>query len=249
MAYDSTLINPKALQPVKRYVDIVFCLALTSSMEKYLPTIKHAIKVFYKYISEKADYTHPVPDELRVRIIGFNSTELSAQSSLVESEFFAIPRHINEFNLFLDELKTASTDGFKNNALHAIAMAMKSNWHKYKDADLEKNRHIIVVISDSASISLEETNNKNSYKENLPKNYDEMLLAWLSQVENYTHLYPYAMDQIAERLVIFAPEDAYPWSDMAEEFDYAAVAPFSMDMFLGDDSNFNELIRIVCNFK
>ena len=35
------------------------------------------------------------------------------------------------------------------------------------------------------------------------------------------------MDKLAERLVIFAPEDAYPWSDMIEDIDYAAFVPIS----------------------
>lgn len=249
MAFDSTLINPKAFQPVKRCVDIVFCIALASSMEKYLPAIKRTIKTFYKYISENADYTHPAPNELRVRIIGFDSTELSARSSLVESEFFTIPRQIDEFHLFLDELKTTTTDGFKNNALHAMAIAMKSNWHKNEDVDWDRSRHIIVVISDSVSMSLEEINNKNSQKSDFPQNYDEMLSAWANQVENYPHLYPYAMDRMAERLIAIVPENDYPWCDMSEEFDYAMTAPFSMNMFFGGKSSFNELIRIVCNFK
>ena len=59
------------------------------------------------------------------------------------------------------------------------------------------------------------------------KNYNELYEAWCGQGTCMDNGESYTMDKNAERLVIFAPEDAYPWSDMAEEIDYAAVVPIS----------------------
>lgn len=35
------------------------------------------------------------------------------------------------------------------------------------------------------------------------------------------------MDKRAKRLIVFAPEEFYPWSDMSEDFDYTALFPIS----------------------
>ena len=56
----------------------------------------------------------------------------------------------------------------------------------------------------------------------------------------------YAMNKNAERLVIFAQEDAYPWSDMAEEIDYVAVVPVSEG---GGCAELNRdlILEVLCN--
>lgn len=220
------------------YVDIVFCVCITSSMKSYLSHIKNVVNNFYDYICCKYDYYYSgFPDQLRIKIIGFGSTENSGCNSLVESEFFLIPQQQDILSQYLDTLEVTDAYGLKNNALYAMTKALYSDWHRIKDISTEKTRQIVVMMSDRASLSFEELNdtdwNFDIDHNKLPQNYMDFYYAWnptgYPLGGSYTN--NYGIDKRAGRLVLIVPENEYPWEDMSEEFDYAAVVPFSGEIF------------------
>ena len=79
-----------------------------------------------------------------------------------------------------------------------------------------------VIFTDASAHPLEKASGGVSeyYPKDMLKSYNELYEAWCGQ-----GVPAYSMNKDAERLVIFAPEDSYPWSEMAEEIDYAAVVP------------------------
>lgn len=240
---DKKYINPKALERVTNYADIVFCIGISSSMENFLPKIKHAICTFYDSIYQnKGNPKYRFPDQLRIKIIGFGSTEQSPESILLESEFFLIPQQLETLSAFLNNIATTGNEGVKDNALNALTAAMRSDWCQIKDAAIERARHVIVVISDKVALPIEELIRNESLTHNLgskpPQSYEELYLAWSNQIDGHPHLRPYTMDHLAQRLVCFVPENGYPWCDIAEEFDYAAVIPISEEIFTDTEWSF-----------
>lgn len=230
------------------YVDMVFCVCITSNMKNYLPFIKTVINHFYDYICCKYNYGYSgFPDQLRIKIIGFGSTENSRCNSLVESEFFLIPQQRDVLSQYLDTLEVTDAYGLKNNALYAIAKAMNSDWHRIKDLETEKNRQIVVMMSDSASLSFEELNDTgwdfDIDHNKSPQNYNDFYYAW--QPTGYpldgSYTNRCSIDKRAGRIVLIVPENEYPWEDMSEEFDYTIVVPFSGEI-LSDKNCIGEVL-------
>jgi len=60
------------------------------------------------------------------------------------------------------------------------------------------------------------------YPDGMLKNYNDLYNAMCGQSED-----EYNMDQRYKRLIIFVPEDAYPWTDMNNEIDYTTFVPIS----------------------
>ena len=133
-----------------------------------------------------------------------------------------MPEEKKLFHDFVASLEAIGGGDEPESALEAMALAMKSDWVKVSDLNKEKARNAIVIFTDASAHPLEKASGGVSeyYPKDMLKSYNELYEAWCGQ-----GVPAYSMNKDAERLVIFAPEDSYPWSEMAEEIDYAAVVP------------------------
>ena len=224
----------EALGGVTKYVDIVFCIDVTYGMTPIINTVKDLTLNFYDDFFRamplsKQSLKKPSIKQLRVKVIAFRDYYCDGPYAMEESDFFELPKQKNEFRNFVASLEAKGGGDEPENALEAMALAMKSDWVRVTNPNTEKARNVVVIFTDASAHPLEKSIDGVSeyYPADMLKNYNELYEAWCGQGTCLDNGESYTMDKNAERLVIFAPEYAYPWSDMAEEIDYAAVVPIS----------------------
>lgn len=219
-----------ALGGVTTYVDIVFCIDVTASMAPIINTVKNlTLDLYDDLIANMREKNNRIVKQLRVKVIAFRDYYCDGPYAMEESKFFTLPEQKNEFRKFVSSLEAKGGGDEPENALEAMALAMKSDWVKVTNPNNEKARNVVVIFTDASAHPLEKSADGVSeyYPSDMLKNYNELYEAWCGQGSCMDNSQSYTMDKMAERLVIFAPEDAYPWSEMSEEIDYAAVVPIS----------------------
>lgn len=214
-----------ALGSITTYVDIVFCIDCTGGMSPIINTVKNlTLDLYDDLIKTMANTYQRRVEQLRVKVIAFRDYYCDGNQALKESRFFSLPDDKKDFHDFVASLEAKGGGDEPENALEAMALAMKSDWVKVSDPNREKARNAVVIFTDASAHPLEKAAGgvPENYPSDMLKSYNELYEAWCGQGKA-----EYSMNRDAERLVIFAPEDSYPWSDMAEEIDYAAVVPIS----------------------
>lgn len=223
------------LYGIPAYVDIVFCVDVTRSMAPMLNAIKHLMLDFYDDLVESMHTKYErIVQQLRVKVIAFRDYYCNGPYAMEESSFFTLPEQKNEYRNFVASLKVMDGGDEPENALEAIALAMKSDWTRVSNYNSETARNIIIVFTDAPAHPLEKSADGVSdfYPADMLKNYEELYEAWsdlapLGSDSRLIGLDPYRMDLIAERLLVFAPEDDYPWSDILSDFIHTASVPIS----------------------
>lgn len=208
---------------IDTYMDIVFCIDITGSMQPTIDTVKNfATSLYDDLIPFMLKEAHREVKALRVKIIGFRDFYWDGKYALEESEFFKLPEQNQEFKDFVSSLEATGGYDDPESSLEALALAMKTDWVKISDLSTQRARHVIVLFTDDAAHKFEEVESYTgaNYPDGMPKSYNELLMAWNGQGNREM-----SMNQRAKRLIAFAPEESYPWSDMAEDFDRAVFLP------------------------
>ena len=218
---DISVIKQDALGAISTKVDIVFCIDVTGSMAPTIQKVKDLTLSLYDELISTMDneYQRRV-DQMRVKVFAFRDYYCDGSSSMSESDFFILPDEKTKFHDFVSKLEACGGGDEPENSLEALALAMKTDWVKVSDPNTEKARNVIVLFTDASAHPLEKAaESKNCYyPDNMLANYNELYEAWQGQGKT-----EYSMNKDAKRLIIFAPEDSYPWNDIAEEFDNTAV--------------------------
>ena len=211
-------------------------------MAPIINTVKNlTLDLYDDLITNMCEKNNRIVKQLRVKVIAFRDYYCDGPYAMEESKFFMLPEQKTEFRNFVASLEGKGGGNEPENVLEAMALAIKSDWVRVTNPNTEKARNVIVIFTDASAHPLEKSTDGVSeyYPTDMLKNYNELYEAWCGQGSCMDNRESYTMDKMAERLVIFAPEDAYPWSDMAEEFDYAATVPISAvkeDAELGRDT-------------
>lgn len=216
----------EALQGIKTNADIVLCIDLTGSMSPIINQIKTLSTKFYdKLIENMRTNCGRVINQLRVKVIGFRDFYCDGKYALEESEFFNLPEQTDEFHDFVEKLEAKGGGDEPENAMEALALAMKSDWVTTENYNTEKIRNVIILFTDASAHPLEkEAGHKPAdYPKDMLGTYQELYDAWNNPQASCGGESKYNMDPRAERLIIFAPEDAYPWTDISDEFRNTAV--------------------------
>lgn len=227
---DKPTIVQDALHGVTTYVDIVFCIDVTQSMTPIIDTVKNlTLDLYDDLITDMRESNNRIVRQLRVKVIAFRDYYCDGPYAMEESKFFTLPDQKTEFRNFVASLEAKGGGDVPENALEAMALAMKSDWVRVTDSNTEKARNVIVIFTDASAHPLEKSADGVSehYPTDMLKNYNELYEAWCGQGSCMDNSESYTMDKMAKRLIIFVPEDVYPWSDMAEDFEYASVVPIS----------------------
>ena len=210
---------------IDTFMDIVFCIDITGSMQPTIDKVKgFATSLYDDLIPFMLKVAHREVKALRVKVIGFRDFYCDGKYALEESDFFKLPEQNQEFKNFVSSLEAKGGGDDPENSLEALALAMKTDWVKINDLNTQRSRHVIVLFTDDAAHRFEEaeTYTGTNYPEGMPKSYKELLMAWNGQGD-----ISLSMDKRAKRLIVFAPEESYPWSDMQEDFENAVFLPMA----------------------
>ena len=185
-------------------VDIIMCIDATGSMAPIINEVKSNALSFYQKFVDAMDENDKTVDQLRIKVIVFRDYICDSEP-MVESEFFTLPAQNNAFRRFVDEIEAAGGGDTPENALEAIALALKSKW----TTGGSKRRHAILVFSDAPALALNERADCPNYPTNLPKNLAQLGAWWegMDQSMDSTYQAEYG------RLVAFVPKVA-PWTEL-----------------------------------
>lgn len=217
-AVETVLSNAQA-GGLKYNVDICFVVDATASMGELIGTVQSNILKFYPDLIAKADEKGKHIDQLRIKVITFRNYEYDGPQAITESPFFMLgnsaqrPNEENELRRYVENIRAeggsgSRSEGFRENGLEALAKAMQSDWDKGGD----KRRHVIVLFSDIAPMTLEEMQSKSvpEYPKNMPKNMDELTDMWDAPQGAL-------MARASKRLVLFAP-DCEIWDEISSNW-------------------------------
>lgn len=218
--FDDGLIQQGGLGTLDVYADMVYCLDLTSSMKPIIDKVKATALTLHNDLQNvmTTNYQRSIK-QLRIKVIGFRDAYCDGSKSFEISRFYYLPEEAAEFKSFVDSLEAKGGGDIPENALEALALAMKSDWCQTIDSSIRK-RHIIVMFTDACAHPLEKSKDgkDENYPDGMPEDYSELVDWWCNQgrLASGTSV---EMDQIAKRLAIYAPEGSTPWTDIAEDFD------------------------------
>ena len=185
-------------------VDIVMCIDATGSMAPIINEVKNNAMEFHKRFIEAMDENDKEVGELRIKVIVFRDYICDSEP-MVESPFFTLPDQNADFKSFVSSIEACGGGDEPENALEAIALALKSKW----TTSGSKRRHVVLVFSDASALELGEREGCPNYPTGLPKNIAQ-LGAWWEGTDQYLSSTYQAK---AGRLVAFVPNKK-PWTDL-----------------------------------
>ena len=206
-------------------VDIVFCVDVTSGTSPIINSVKAIARNLYDSIIIESQKKLKHVKQLRVKVIAFRDYYCDGPYAMEESKFFILPAENNEFYNFVSSLEARGGGDEPENALEAIALAMKSNWACEGSAS-EIARNIIVVFTDASAHPFEKTSKVAIefypyYPTDMIGTYGEFIDEWQGArpLGGRDYWSKYAMDNHAKRMIVYAPCGAYPWDDLEDDLE------------------------------
>ena len=186
----------------RKHIDLVLCIDQGAEMP-ILNGVKDTLKNFYGKYAEMCDDNGTSYAQIRVKLILFSDL---AYSPIRETDFFSLPEQTEELERFVDTIVRVPGGDEPQNALEAIALALKSDW---VTGDVKK-RHIIAVFTEASAHPLGKRACYPSYPDEMPKDLDE-LIRLIDGTDGATvgSYYPKRAN-----LICFCP-DEYPWNDQS----------------------------------
>ena len=123
-----------------------------------------------------------------------------------ESQFFTLPDDNEAFKAFVSGIEAQGGGDAPENALEAIALALKSDW----TTGGSKRRHAILVFSDAPALPLGARADSPSYPAGMPKDIAQLGAWWECTDQTLGSTY----QAKAGRLIAFVP-NAEPWTDIS----------------------------------
>lgn len=216
------------MQNIDTYMDIVFCIDVTQSMQPTINKVKgFTLSLYDSLVPFMLEKAHREVKQMRAKVIAFRDFYCDGSCSLIESEFFKLPEQNSSFKSFVNSLQAKGGGDDPENALEALAIAMRTDWVKINDLNTQRARHVIVLFTDDAAHKFEQAQEGTDqyYPKDMLRSYEELIRAWQGQSALGDNRNIYAMDKRAKRLVVFAPDDLYPWNEMSEDLENAVFLP------------------------
>lgn len=185
-------------------VDIVMCIDATGSMAPIINEVKESALSFYDKVSEAMRENQKEIAELRVKVIAFRDY-ICDTKPIEESEFFVLPDQARRFRDFVSKIEAAGGGDTPENALEAIALALKSDWTKKGI----KRRHVVMIFTDASALKLGERSDCPGYPSAMPASLAQLGAWW----EGTDQMFISKFEPKAGRLIAFAPA-VYPWTDL-----------------------------------
>ena len=185
-------------------VDIVMCIDATGSMSPIIEEVKSNAISFYQKCIEAMEENDKEVEQLRIKVIAFRDYGCDS-APMQESEFFTLPEDNEAFRSFVSSIEATGGGDAPENALEAIALALKSDW----TTSGAKRRHAILVFSDAPALPLGERAGAHSYPAGMPSSLAELGSWWEGTSQELGSTY----QAKAGRLIAFVP-NAEPWTDL-----------------------------------
>lgn len=222
------------MSPVMPYksdyaIDIVFCVDLTAGANDLLQQFKDNCLAIIDGIYKKIEQLKGPVGIVRTRVIGFR--DFVDDEAIVESPFFELPKQESEYLQMIGLLESRGGGDLPENALEAIALALKSQWTQEGCF----RRHIICVITDAPALDFSERKDCPGYPYGMPKDMGE-LTAWYQQGIG-------TLDLRARRFVLFAPEH-HSWDTISQTWDHCVHFKLEHNEDITDYTD--QLERIIC---
>ncbi len=187
------------------YVDIVLCIDATGSMSPILGEVKANAMRICEMFKEGMDDEGKTVEQLRIKVISFRDYGCDDEP-MVESDFFVLPEQNDALAAFVNGIEPKGGGDGPENALEAIACALKSDW----TTGGKKRRHAILVFTDAPALPLGARASAGSYPAGMPADLATLGAWWAGTSQDLGSTYQAS----AGRLVVFAP-NATPWTDLA----------------------------------
>ncbi len=200
------LTSQEGLDPIRwdYNIDIIMCIDATGSMDPILDEVKRTALSFEDIFREGMEAKGKSVDQLRIKVIAFRDYIIDAVP-MQESDFFVLPGDRTRFKNFLDSIEASGGGDEPENALEAIATALKSDWVTTGT----KRRHVILVFTDASALELGQRMGCKDYPADMPRDLKE-LGSWWEGVSQYYHS---NYESKSGRLVVFGPRKD-PWIRM-----------------------------------
>ena len=188
--------------------DIVVCLDVSDDMKWQMSEIKRQLKdipdAFFEYAREYGFDKQ----KLRIRLITFSDFESEGADAIHETEFFEYPEQNEEYFAFIDGIKTGGGGDKPENALEALALAIKSKWTTGGD----RRRHMVLMLTNAPAHPLQYRADCEGYPEGMPKDLEELKTWWEFDQSSYEECpFEGSYDIRFSRLLIYSPPDKEPW--------------------------------------
>ena len=187
------------------YVDIVICIDATGSMAPIIDEVKSNAMSFYQKFLDSMEENEKEVAQLRIKVIAFRDYGCDAEP-MKESQFFTLPDDNEAFKAFVSGIEAQGGGDAPENALEAIALALKSDW----TTGGSKRRHAILVFSDAPALPLGARADSPSYPAGMPKDIAQLGAWWECTDQTLGSTY----QAKAGRLIAFVP-NAEPWTDIS----------------------------------
>jgi hypothetical protein len=198
---------------LRYHVDIVLCIDCSGSMASVIESLKKNVCNIPKDLNTALEQKSKDLRELRIRIIAFSDL-----NAIKASNFFVVEpqRDTTDFELYVNHLSlSGGVYGGPKSGLEALAIALGSDWTDEGD----KQRHLIVMFSDSSAHRLEDRVDAVpiEFLGLVPDSLDELTDVWDGGQA-------VKLKRFARRLIIFGP-DAYPWNTITEAWGQTVFLP------------------------
>lgn len=178
------------------YVDIVMCIDATGSMAPIIDEVKSNAMSFYQKFLDSMEENEKEVAQLRIKVIAFRDYGCDAEP-MKESQFFTLPDDNEAFKAFVSGIEAQGGGDAPENALEAIALALKSDW----TTGGSKRRHAILVFSDAPALPLGARADSPSYPAGMPKDIAQLGAWWECTDQTLGSTY----QAKAGRLIAFVP--------------------------------------------
>lgn len=185
-------------------VDIALVIDGTASMRPIIEEVKRNALSFNEKFLAAMEREGKSVSEVRVKVIVFRDFACDSKP-LEESEFFKLPEDNERFHAFVSGIEAIGGGDVPENALEAIATAIKSDW----TTGGRKRRHAVLLFTDAPALALGDRADSPNYPQGMPKDLAELGDWWEGNDQSFESTY----QSNAGRLVVFAP-NAYPWEDL-----------------------------------
>ena len=180
------------------HIDIVICLDVSGDMAAYIDKTRGTIKFLPEGLVEYMEMEGKSVDKLRVKFITFSDFATEGADAIHETKFFDYFEQKEEAFAFIDGVQPKGGGDKAENALEALALAIKSDW----TMEGNRRRHVIIMITNAPAHSLQYRSDCEGYPEGMPKDLAELGDWWADVDRWYQRI-----------LITFAP-NVSPWTDM-----------------------------------
>lgn len=163
------------MKNIDTYMDIVFCIDVTQSMQPTINKVKgFTLSLYDSLVPFMLEKAHREVKQMRAKVIAFRDFYCDGSCSLIESEFFKLPEQNSSFKSFVNSLQAKGGGDDPENSLEALALAMRTDWVKINDLSTQRARHVIVLFTDDAAHRFEQSREGTDqyYPKNMLRSYE-----------------------------------------------------------------------------